>query len=364
MSDTIPGGKPPVSDRGYVDLGAVIAGTVVAVGASIVFSAFGAAIGLGSVSFDEDGGISIFGLILTALFAVIFMVLVYMLGGYISGRLRRRIDDATPDEIKVRDGLHGLVVWGLGTILSALVLTSAVTGTVKAVGSVAGTTLEAAGSAVGGVAQGAGQLAGGVVSGAGQLVGGVAQGAGQAVAPSIEQSMPNGLSANPIDYISDSLLRPAENVPGPMTGQPGNAKEEVGQILMNLIRTGEISDEDKAYLRQVVAAQTGLSSSEVDARVDQAQQRAQTIRDAAQEKVDEAKAQIEQMKADAQKAAEQARAKAEKAAEEARVAGILTAFLLAAAALVAAAASYIGAMRGGEHRDDGRVSGGLTHRRR
>lgn len=363
MTDFIQEQSPASNDRNYVDLGAVIAGTVVAVGATIVFSTFGAAIGLGSISFDE-GSISTFGLILTALFVVISMVLVYMLGGYISGRLRRRVDAASVDEVKVRDGLHGLVVWGLGTILSALVVASAVTGTVRAVGVAAGTTLEAAGSAVGGVAQGAGQLAGGVVSGAGQLLGGAAQGAGQAIAPSLEESMPQGLTSNPIDYISGTLLRPAQAVPGPATGEPGNAEKEIGQILAEVIRTGEINDADKAYLRQVVAAQTGLSPDEVDARVTEAEQRAQMIRTAAQEKVDAAQAKLEEMKAEAQKALDEAKAKAEQAAEEARVAGILTAFLLAASALVAAAAAYIGAVRGGEHRDEGRIWGGLAHRRR
>lgn len=363
MSDTIPVEKATLSDRGYVDLGAIVAGTLVAVGASLVLTAFGAAIGLGSISFD-DGSISIFGLILTALFVVISMVLVYMLGGYITGRLRRRVEIANTDEVKVRDGLHGLVVWGLGTILSAIVLSSAVTGTVKAVGNVAGTALEATGAAVGGVAQGAGQLAGGAISGAGQLVGGVAQGAGQAVAPTLEEAMPSGLTSNPIDYISDTMLRPAQAVPGPNTGEPGNAKQEIGQILMNLVRTGEISEADKTYLRQVVAAQTGLTPNEVDARVNDAEQRAQEIRAEAQKKVDEAQAKIDQLKAETQKTFDEAKAKAEQAAEEARVAGILTAFLLATAALVAGAAAYIGAIRGGEHRDDGRIWGGLAYRRR
>ncbi|AGT11017.1 hypothetical protein [Paracoccus aminophilus] len=354
----------PSSDRGYVDFGAIIAGTVVAVGASLVFGAFAAALGLGSFSFDDNGGISTFVLILTALFAVISLVVVYLLGGYIAGRLRRRVEVANSDEVRVRDGLHGLVVWGLGAILSALMVSGAVTGAVKTVGAVAGTAVEATGSAVGGALQGAGQLAGGVVSGVGGAIGGVAQGAGQAVAPTLQDALPSGLSSNPLDYVSDSLLRPANTVPGPTTGEPGNAKEEISQILINLVRTGEISDEDKAYLKQVVAAQTGLSTSEVDKRVDEAQARAIAIRDAAQKKVDEAKAQIEQLKADAAKAADDAKEKAAQAAEHARIAGILSAFLLAASTIIAAAAAYIGAVRGGEHRDDGRIWGGLSHRRR
>ncbi|TRW92044.1 hypothetical protein FNJ84_21260 [Paracoccus sp. M683] len=363
MSDLIVEKTPANNDRSYVDVGAVIAGTVVAVGASAVLSGFGAAIGLGSISFDE-GSISAFGLILTALFVVISMVLVYMLGGYISGRMRRRAEGSTVEEVKVQDGLHGLVVWGLGTILSAFVVAGAITGTVKAVGSAASTTLEAAGTAVGGVAQGAGQLAGGIASGTGQVIGGVAQGAGQAMAPTLDDTLSNGMDFNPIDYISGALLRPSQSGSGPTTAVTGDAQQEVGTILTQLIRTGEINEADKNYLRQVVAAQTGLSPAEVDARVSEAEQRAQAIRDEAEKKVAEAQAKLEEMKAAAQKVVDEAKAKAEAAAEEARVAGILTAFLLAASALVAAAAAYIGAVRGGEHRDEGRIWRGLTHSRR
>ena len=365
MVDIVSGSEVlPASDRSYVDLGAVIAGTVVAVGGSIILTTFAAALGMGSISFGPDGGISTTGLILTALVSVVAMVIVYMLGGYITGRLRRRVEVVNTDEVHVRDGLHGLVVWGLGMILSAFVLVGALTGGVKAVGDVAGTALEAAGSAAGGVAQGAGQLAGGALSGVGGALGGAAQGVGNAVAPTLEQSMPQGLRSNPMDYIMNTLLRgnPSGMPSGP--DQTANTKTQVSGILLNLVTTGEISDDDKAYLKTVTAAQTGLSPTEVDARVNQAVDRATQIRATAQKKVDDAKAQIEQANADAQKALDEAKAKAEKAAEEARVASILSAFLLAASAIVAAAAAYIGAVRGGQHRDDGRIWGGLAYRRR
>lgn len=349
MSDRISGGITSATDRGYVDLGAIIAGSIVALGASVVLSTLGAAIGLGSFSFKEGG--STFGFILTALYIVASMVVIYTLGGYITGRLRRRVEGAYSDEVKTRDGLHGLVVWGLGTLLGAVVLTGAVTGTLRVAGNVAGTTLTATGSAVGGVAQGAGQLAGGAISGVGQLVGNVAQGAGEAVGPSLEDALPGGLTSNPVDYISGSLLRPSQNIPGPRSGETGNAEQEVGQILVQLIRTGEISEEDRGYLRQLVAAQTGVSTSEVNARVEQAEQRAQEIRAQAQERIEEAQAKIEEMRAEAQAALDEARARAEQAAEDARIAGIMTALLLTVAALIAGFAAYSGAIRGGAHRD-------------
>jgi hypothetical protein len=89
----------------------------------------------------------------------------------------------------------------------------------------------------------------------------------------------------------------------------------------------------------------------------------QAVRAEAQKKVDEAQKQVETLKAEAQKALDDAKAKAADAAEKARVAGILTAFLLAASALVSAAAAYIGAVHGGRHRDEGRIWGGLSYRK-
>ncbi len=97
--------------------------------------------------------------------------------------------------------------------------------------------------------QGAGQLAGGIISGAGSAAGGLAQGAGQASAPSIEQMLPQGLKANPIDYFTDSLLR-TDAPAAPLTGDQsaGDYQRQISGILGNLLATGEISDADKTWL--------------------------------------------------------------------------------------------------------------------
>ena len=120
------------SDRGYVDWAAVFAGAVVATGLAVVFTTFAAALGLGSISVGEGGGISMGWLIVTALFAVISLVAANLLGGYIAGRMRRPVGAATGDEVTVRDGINGLAVWGLGIIVSAVLATSALTGGLRA----------------------------------------------------------------------------------------------------------------------------------------------------------------------------------------------------------------------------------------
>ena len=89
------GGGSGDGGRGYVDWAAILAGAVIAAGTSIVLTGFAAGLGLGAISADE--GISGFGLILTAIVTAVGMAAAYMLGGYIAGRMRRRVDGATRD---------------------------------------------------------------------------------------------------------------------------------------------------------------------------------------------------------------------------------------------------------------------------
>ncbi|QQO46388.1 hypothetical protein JGR78_08450 [Paracoccus sp. MC1862] len=294
------------------------------------------------------------------------MVLSYMAGGYIAGRMRRRVDGASPEESAARDGIHGLAVWGIGTIFGAIMLASAIGSALNAAGSAAATAVEATGSAVGGIAQGVGAVAGGAVQGAGQLVGGAAQalggaaaGTGATAAASGDGEILPGLP-NPIDYVTDNLLRSEAAAPDQFSNEA--IRSEVGNIMANVVRTGEITDQDRAYLESAIAARTTLSQPEVSARIDQAVGSVQQLRADAQQAVDQAQAEAQRLRDEAAAQAEQLRQQAVEAAETARRAGVLSAFALAASALIAAAAAFIGAQKGGKARDEGRIWGGLTHR--
>ncbi|HEY1383785.1 MAG TPA: hypothetical protein VGF43_09225, partial [Dongiaceae bacterium] len=89
---------------------------------------------------------------------------------------------------------------------------------------------------------------------------------------------------------------------------------------------GEFQPEDKAYLVQVVAQETGLSQAEAQKRVDQV--------------IDRAKA----VKADAEQ-------KAKEAADAARKAGMYTALWSAIAMLAGAFSAALAATWGGRSRD-------------
>jgi hypothetical protein len=105
-----------------VDWAAVIAGTVLTTASALILLAFGGAIGLSVASPYEGSGLT------PALFAIaagLWMLWVHVLsfsiGGYVSTRLRARHADESEHEADVRDGMHGLLVWGAGVVVAAMI---------------------------------------------------------------------------------------------------------------------------------------------------------------------------------------------------------------------------------------------------
>lgn len=349
--------------RGHVDWASILAGAAIAAGASVVFTGFTAAIGLGSVSAEPGEGLGTFALILVGLFAFVAMVAVYGLGGYVAGRMRAR-SSGSEDETEARDGVHGLTVWAIGMILTGLLAAGAVSSGVRAAGNAAGTAVEATGAAVGGALQGTGQLAGGIVGGAGQLAGGAISGAGEAAG--------GEMGGNPLDYVTDRLLRSEAAAPAQFSDEA--IRSEVLGILGTVLRTGEVPEDDLDYLRAALAARTDLTPAQIDNRVEQAVTQAQDLRAEAEARLEEARAQADEALAAAERQAQELQAQAEArlqeaqdaaidAAEAARRGAVWSALFLAVSSLVAGLAAWLGAIRGGSDRDAGRVWSGLTRRR-
>jgi hypothetical protein len=318
----------------YLDWHAILGGGVVAVAIASVFTGFGAALGLSTISAKPGEGSFSVMLILSGVWVVVTLVASYMAGGYIAGRMRRRVDSVNAEEVTARDGLNGLVVWGLGIIVSVLVLGSAVSTTVATVGAVASD----AGAVVGSVAQATGSVLAGAASG---------------TITAAASMMPQDANVNPMDYLNRTLLRPT--TPATAPADPATMAGETAAILGNVLKTGEISDAERAYLVSAVVTSSGATPAEAATRVDAAITATQKARTDAEKVVADAKAAADKLATDA-------KAAAIKAAEMARVSAILSAFLLAASAMVAAAAAYIGAVRGGRHRDEGRIFGGFAYR--
>jgi hypothetical protein len=372
-----PEATPP---RSIMDWPAILSGAAIAAGAMVVFTGFTAAIGLGSVSAEPGEGLGTFASILVGLFAFLSTLASYALGGYVAGRMRTPVSGIEADETHARDGVHGLTVWAIGTLVGAMLTIGVVSSGVRAVGSAASTAIEAGGSAVGGALQGAGQLAGGVVGGVGQVAGGVLSGAGQAAGgalqgageaaggDTLQDMLPEGMPQNPTDYITNRLLRPQETAPNAFSDEA--IRGEIAGIVGTVLRTGELPQEDRDYLVRAVAARTQLSPQEVEARVDQAvtevqdlraeaEQRLADVQAQAQEALDTAQAEAQRLQQEAEQRLEEARQAAIDAAEAARSAAVWSAFLLAASTLIAGAVAFLAAIRGGRDRDEGRVWSGL-----
>ena len=296
----------------YVDWAAILAGSILASAISFVLFTFGTGIGLSLTSPYPGESVrpTTFALAL-GLWVLWVSVSSFIAGAYLTGRLRRRIGDASPHEVEVRDAAHGLLVWALSVLLGALIAAWAASKTADV----------AAGAATGASAAAAQQVAEG---------------------------------SNPASYWTDLLFRPASaTAAGGTTGETtapaqdttGGATTTTGQttapapataptassaannasaeqsrlaaarILSSRITRGKLSDNDRAYLTRIVMDNTGMSEAEASARV------------------------------------EEAVGGLYKATEKARRFGILLTFLTAASLAIGAAASWWAAIVGGNHRD-------------
>lgn len=238
MSDVVVTAPTAVSqdERSYVDWPAIIAGTVVASAYSLVLLTFGSAIGLSMTSAYEGSGISAAGFaIAAALWLIWVQVSGFFAGGYLTGRMRRRKYDATEDESDIRDGCHGLAVWGVGVLIAALIAFSGVSAAVST-----------ATSAVSNVASGAATMAAGAADEATD---------GSAM-------------------IVDRLLR--GGVPSDQASA-ADQRAEVTRILVSSVTSGTLDQADRQYLVEVVAARAGIPPEEAQQRVDQIYAQAQEL---------------------------------------------------------------------------------------
>src|ERR1700694_5262748 len=104
----------------------VLAGAIVAASLSFVLLSFGAAIGLAVASpssswRDTSAAVALLGglwLLLTSLAS-------FGLGRYLGGRLRAAWSLGAPHEVEFRDGIHGLLVWGLTILIGAFLAVAA-----------------------------------------------------------------------------------------------------------------------------------------------------------------------------------------------------------------------------------------------
>lgn len=251
MSDVIVSAPAAVTseERSYVDWPAIIAGTVVASAISLVLLTFGSAIGLSLTSAYEGSGMSAAGFaIAAALWLVWVQVSGFFAGGYLTGRMRRRNYDATEDESDIRDGSHGLAMWGLGVLIGALIAFSGVTAAIS-------TATTAASN--------------------------VAAGAAAAAVGSADEAVDGS------ELVVDRLLRGGATAPA--NANPADQRAEVSRILMSAAASGTLDPADRQYLVDTVAARAGIPPEEAEQRVDQIYAQAQELEAQARAAADHAR---------------------------------------------------------------------------
>jgi hypothetical protein len=305
--------------------GAIIAGAIGAAAVTFVLLAVGTAFGLSMISpwdTDQDGAAAVG--IGAAVFLIVIHVLASGFGGYLAGRLREKLTNLRHDETYFRDTAHGVLVWALGAVAGALLIACM---SAQVIGG--GLTLGAAGVSA------AGQAAGGAMSGA--MAGGGMMSQGR------RDRETNG-------YFVDSLFRPnaapatgaatttspdvGAATPSVNLGAPSavsgreidTRRSEVGRILGLSLIKGEVTPEDRTYVAQLIAQETGMSQADAERRVD--------------EVVGKAKA-----------AREEAATTARNAAEQARKATQFTAIWSAIAMLAGGVTAALAATWGGKARD-------------
>lgn len=279
------------------DWPAILAGAAITSAISVVLSAFGSAIGL-SLASPYDGASPATHYVALTLWVLWVTILSFAAGGYVCGRLRHRSGDVTKEEVDMRDGAHGLVLWAISTLLFIAVVGTSLY-QVARTGAQTGAAL-------------------------------VAQNALQQNRTGGQDS--SSLLGAPIDRRVDELLR-GDVAAGlaPMNSMEDGSRQIVSRILARGLVSGEVSNEDRAYLAQVVQSRSALTGVEAQRRVD-------TV--------------VENVRQDHE------RAKA--AVEQARKLGVMLSFIAAAAMLIGASSAWGGAVYGGNHRDENVGFGFIT----
>ena len=199
--------------------GPAIAGAVAATALAFVLDSFGVAIGLGLSSVSPTWRDTSFALVLLfGLYLVLAALASFGLGGYIAGRMRRRYD---PGELpEFQDGMHGLLVWGIATLLVGLIAAIALPLLPRT--------------------------------------------------PGVAAATPNATSSVPgeslIAFELDRLFRGSERRTG---GDLTYDRAEAARILLTTSSHTGMDPTDRTYLARLIAADTGTAAPDAERRVDE-----------------------------------------------------------------------------------------------
>jgi hypothetical protein len=274
-------GAPSLPPR--ISWGAVLAGGLVAVTVGVMLNILGVAIGattLDPAVPGESPAASTLG-IASGLWLLVANLIALAVGGWVAARLSGTADGT--------DGiLHGLAVWAVGFLLSAVLLGNVVAGATS-------TAFNGLSSVVGGASSAVGQAA-------------------QSVAPQIA-------GATDPQAVVDRLMQGIQTGGEPASMTSDQRRAEMAQILGQRVRQGNFEGGRRDRLSQLIAAEYNIPPQEANNR-------------------------ITQLETQARETAAQAETQARQAAEAASNAAATGAYALFAAMLLGAVAAVLGARVG------------------
>jgi hypothetical protein len=236
---------PPGTDAqsgSYLEWSPILGGAVLSAAISTIMAAFGSAIGLSLVSADASRSSSMTALAVAgALWALWVTVSACGAGGYLAGRMRKPLAEASSHERGVRDGAHGLVVWAVGALLVAFLTSSSLVGAAKT------------------VATGAATVAGG----ASALI---------------------SQQADPLASAVDSIMRSTGTEPVSQ-----DERDEASRILVRSLGSGSLDAADRSYIASRVAARMNIPQAEAQKRVDDAFARLNQAKETAKQTAEKAR---------------------------------------------------------------------------
>jgi hypothetical protein len=198
--------------------GTIVAGAVAASALALVLHTFAAAIGLSVSSTSPTWRDTSFALVLlSGLYLVLTALASYALGGYVAARLRSPVA-AVPGDTEFRDGMHGLVVWAVATLLTGLIALAAIQSTARVTASATNSSASVAGESL-------------------------------------------------IAYDLDRLFRSDRRPQGVQT-DIAYTRSEAARILLTASSHRGLQADDRAYLVRLVSAVAGLAPPDAERRVD------------------------------------------------------------------------------------------------
>lgn len=309
--------KPLVFDR--VSWGAIIAGTVTALVIIVLLNLLGTAIGLATIEPTEEKN-PLAGLGTgAAIWWVISNLIALFAGGWVAGRLSGVSDRS--------EGLiHGFLTWALYTVVSIVLISSAVGSVINSAGSIVNSTLSTVG-------QGVGQLAPEVAQAIDKQINTediTLDNIKSEVYALLEDTDKAALDPDRLENDVRAVRRSAQRNAEDAAMQPGRVNTEVEQIFNRTKnRFGDAAESfDKEALANILAERTDMSKSEAMATVENWENQFQEVRAEAAAYVDRVK----------QNAAEIS----DKATDATATAAIIAFFALLAGAIAASMGGEVG----------------------